>query len=222
MNNEKMTLPLNLQFFAESGKPEATQEQQAEQQADVAGSETQGNGQETPDAENMDMDAKTESLMAEIARMKVNEQKMKKELDKALRETGEAKKALRAKQTAEELEDEAKREEKERHEAYVAELEEFKQKTLAKERYLMQGMTVEMAGRAAEAEVSGDMDALTDIQKQHTEATLKNARAEWQKSIPQPQYGMGDQSSMTKEDILAIKDDEERVLAIARNKHLFK
>lgn len=197
-------------------------EQQMEQQTDQQGSlDTKGAGGENPESENSDSGANTDALMAEIARMRVSEQKMKKELDKALKEKGEVTKALRAKQTAAELEDEAKREEEERHQAYVMELEEFKRKTEAKERYLMQGMSVEMATKAADAEVSGDMEALTDIQRQHTEATLKAARAEWQKSIPQPNFGTGEYSSMTKKEILSIKDTAERQKAILANRQMF-
>lgn len=197
-------------------------EQQTEQQADQHGSlDTKGVGGENPESENSDSGTNTDALMAEIARMRVSEQKMKKELDKALKEKGEVTKALRAKQTAAELEDEAKREEEERHQAYVMELEEFKRKTEAKERYLMQGMSVEMATKAADAEVSGDMEALTDIQRQHTEATLKAARAEWQKSIPQPNFGTGEYSSMTKKEILSIKDTAERQKAILTNRQMF-
>ena len=196
-------------------------EQQMEQQADQQSSlDTKGAGGEL-ESENADSGANTDALMAEIARMRVSEQKMKKELDKALKEKGEVTKALRAKQTAAELEDEAKREEEERHQAYVMELEEFKRKTEAKERYLMQGMSVEMATKAADAEVSGDMEALTDIQRQHTEATLKAARAEWQKSIPQPNFGTGEYSSMTKKEILSIKDTAERQKAILANRQMF-
>ncbi len=203
------------------GNLEQQAEQQVEQQnsPDVKGA--LGASIENPDAENADSGANTDALMAEIARMRVSEQKMKKELDKALKEKGEVTKALRAKQTAAELEDEAKREEEERHQAYVMELEEFKRKTEAKERYLMQGMSVEMATKAADAEVSGDMEALTDIQRQHTEATLKAARAEWQKSIPQPNFGTGEYSSMSKKDILAIKDTVERQKAILANRQMF-
>lgn len=197
-------------------------EQQTEEQQNAADPKgVVAAGGENPENENADAGANTDALMAEIARMRVSEQKMKKELDKALKEKGEVTKALRAKQTAAELEDEAKREEEERHQAYVMELEEFKRKTEAKERYLMQGMSVEMATKAADAEVSGDMEALTDIQRQHTEATLKAARAEWQKSIPQPNFGTGEYSSMSKKDILAIKDTAERQKAILANRQLF-
>lgn len=196
-------------------------EQQTEEQKNATDQNATVSGTENSENENEDSGANTDALMAEIARMKVSEQKMKKELDKALKEKGEVTKALRAKQSAAELEDEAKREEEERHQAYVMELEEFKRKTEAKERYLMQGMSVEMATKAADAEVSGDMEALTDIQRQHTEATLKAARAEWQKSIPQPNFGTGEYSSMSKKDILAIKDTAERQRAILANRQLF-
>lgn len=221
MKKENLDIPMNLQFFAQEGaKPDAQQEQSAEQQEQTAKESGQSvsEGQEQDENES---NSKAESLMAELARMRVNEQKMKKELDKALKEKGEVTKALRAKQTAAELEDEAKREEEERHQAYVSELEEFKRKTEAKERYLMQGMSVEMATKAADAEVSGDMEALTDIQRQHTEATLKAARAEWQKSIPQPNFGTGEYSSMSKKDILSIKDTAERQKAILANRQMF-
>lgn len=203
------------------GNLEQQADQQVEQQNSPDAKGALGANVENPDAENADSGANTDALMAEIARMRVSEQKMKKELDKALKEKGEVTKALRAKQTAAELEDEAKREEEERHQAYVMELEEFKRKTEAKERYLMQGMSVEMATKAADAEVSGDMEALTDIQRQHTEATLKAARTEWQKSIPQPNFGTGEYSSMSKKDILAIKDTAERQKAILANRQMF-
>lgn len=196
-------------------------EQQTEEQKNATDQNVSNSGADNSENENADSVANTDALMAEIARMRVSEQKMKKELDKALKEKGEVTKALRAKQSAAELEDEAKREEEERHQAYVMELEEFKRKTEAKERYLMQGMSVEMATKAADAEVSGDMEALTDIQRQHTEATLKAARAEWQKSIPQPNFGTGEYSSMSKKDILAIKDTAERQKAILANRQLF-
>lgn len=219
MISEKNNIPLNLQFFAQEAAPEQQPEQQSEQQPDAEG---KAGGTENQDPTGQDESAKMESLMAEIARMKVNEQKTKRELDKALREKAEAKNALRAKQTAEEIEDEAKREEKEAHDAEFSRLQEFERKTLAKDRYLMQGMSAETAEKAAIAEVSGDMDALSEIQRQHYEEKLKAARADWQKSIPQPQFGVNEYSSMTKEEIMKIKDPDERVIAIAKNRHLFK
>ena len=162
-----------------------------------------------------------ESLMAEIAKMKAEVEKANLAKDKAMKERGDAVKALREKQSAEEIADEAKREQQEQHEAYVKDLELFKTRTMAKERYLMQGMTVEMADKAAQAEVDGDMDTLATIQKQHTDATVKKAKAEWQKTIPEANRGTGNAPTMTKEEIFSIKDPIERQKAIAANITLF-
>lgn len=221
MRNKELVLPMKLQMFAgEPGEPQPESGKPGESQPES------GKGEPAPDEPEGDKGeggAKTDELMAELAKMRVEQKKTQDALDRALKEKADAVKALRAKQTVEEIEDEAKREEEERHLAYVAELEEYKKKNEAMKRYMeVQKMPTDLAEKAAEAEVSGDMDALSEIQRQHSEATLKAARADWQKSIPQPQFGTGDYSSMTKEEIMAIKDTDERVRAIARNKHLFK
>ncbi len=172
--------------------------------------------------DNIEPEVTMESLMEEIARLKTSEQKTKLALDKALKEKGALTKQYRDVLTETQQAKIDKETADEEHRQYVSELEEFKKKTLAKERYLMQDMPVEMAEKAAEAEVSGDMDALANIQKQFRETSLKNARAEWQKSIPQPQFGTGQYSSMTKEEISAIKDRKARREAIAQNMVLFE
>lgn len=166
-----------------------------------------------------------EEVMAGKAQAEADAKKWKKEFDKQSSQIASLKKtvqSLKELQTAEQRKETEDQEAKEAHDAEFSRLQEFEKKTLAKERYLMQGMSVEMASKAANAEVNGNMDELANIQKQHTESTLKSARADWQKSIPQPQFGTGEYSSMTKEEIMAIKDDETRVQAIAQNQHLFK
>lgn len=167
-------------------------------------------------------DVTVESLMEEAARARAAEQKMKMALDKALKEKGDLTKQYREVLTESQQAKIDKENADEEHRQYVAELEAFKRKTEAKNRYLMQGMGAEMAEKAAEAEVSGDMDALADIQKQHTETVLKSARAEWQKTIPQPQFGVGGEGNMSKEEIMAIKDPAERRMAIAKNISKFR
>lgn len=160
-----------------------------------------------------------EELLAQLATERATNEKNKAALDKALKEKGDLTKSLRAKQSAEELEAEAKKEQEEQQKAYIAELETFKHKAEAKARYAMQGMDAETAEKAAEAEISGDMDALSKIQMQHTETLVKQKQAEWMKSRPQPNAGQ--YSSMTKEQILAITDRDERIKAIAMNPNLF-
>lgn len=179
----------------------------------------------TPSGDQVDVkadDKQTEdSVNAQLAEAQAEIARLKNSLSKANSEAANYKKELRAKQTVQEQEDEAKREAKEQQEAYVKDLEQFKTRTLAKERYLMQGMTVDMADKAAQAEVDGDMDTLATIQKQHTDAALKAAKAEWKKTIPEPNHGTGNTPTMTKDEIFAIKDPIARQKAIAENMALF-
>lgn len=204
--------------MAEETKNTATTNNGAENQ------QTDTNAQEEQNAKETTADSSTpsvETLMAEIAKMKAEVEKSNLARDKAMKERGDAVKALREKQSAEEIADEAKREQDEALKAHMKELEEFQTRTLAKDRYLMQGMTVEMAEKAAQAEVDKDMDTLAAIQKQHTDAVLKAAKAEWQKSIPEVNRGTGNAPTMTKDEIFAIKDSAERRKAIAANMALF-
>lgn len=164
-----------------------------------------------------------EELMAQLAEAKAESQKYQNKYNQASNEAAETKKALRAKLTEAEQAEIAKQEADEEQKAYVESLEQYKKKNEAMKRYMtVQKMPADLAEKAADAEIAGDMDALTAIQNQHSESKLKEARADWQKSIPQPQFGTGEYSSMTKEEIMAIKDDETRVRAIAKNQHLFK
>lgn len=174
---------------------------------------------EQPDGQPEEIEGK-ENISAQLAEAQAEIAKLRNQVSKANSEAADYKKQLRAKQTVQEQEDEAKREAAEQQAAYVKDLEQFKNRTLAKERYLLQGMTVEMADKAAQAEIDGDMDTLATIQKQHTEAALKAARAEWQKSFPETNRGNGE-PTMTKEQIFAIKDPIERQKAIADNISLF-
>lgn len=187
--------------------------------ADNQQTETKPSGEQT---ETKTEDTQTtENVSAQLAEAQAEIAKLKNSLSKANSEAANYKKELRAKQTVQEQEDEAKREAKEQQEAYLKDLELFKTRTMAKERYLMQGMTVEMADKAAQAEVDGDMDTLATIQKQHTDATVKKAKAEWQKTIPEANRGTGNAPTMTKEEIFSIKDPIERQKAIAANITLF-
>lgn len=127
-----------------------------------------------------------ESLNADNAKLRAELAKNKIALDKALHNNGELTKQLRAKMTAQEQEDEAKRIEAENFKNHMAELEAFKKKAEAKERYLTMGMSPDFAKEAAEAEVNGDMDELTSIYKRYNEASLKAHQDEWLKSRPEP------------------------------------
>lgn len=198
-------MPYKLQFFAE-GEGE---------------SEGENNEvKETLTVEELQTQLEIQKNAAENA--EAMRKKDKEALDKALKEVARLTKEARANKTEAEIEAENKRVEAEAIKEELSNLREYKRKTEAKERYLMQGMTPEMATKASEAEVAGDMDALTILQRQHTEGLIKAKEAEWKKTMPNPSVGIGSYPAMTKEEILQIEDTEERVLAIAQHPELFK
>lgn len=141
-----------------------------------------------------------EELLAIVAKNKAENEKLKNQLSKSNSEAAAYKKALREKQTAEEQEAEAKKEAEEQQKNYISELEKFKKTAEAKARYALQGMNSDLATKAAEAEIAGDMDTLATIQKQHTDLLIKEREAEWIKSRPAVNAGAGtDETTVTKE-----------------------
>jgi len=189
---------------------------------------------QTPDVESPDNTPDTETAEAAVERLKAEleaeraiskaektqRQKDKAALDKALKDVARLTKENREKMTEAEIEAQEKRLEAERAQEELAELRSYKHKNEAKERYLLQGMSPELAIEAAEAEVAGDMDKLADIQRKNLDAQIKAKEAEWKASRPRLNSGDGS-VSMTKEEIMAIKDSVQRREAIARNIDLF-
>lgn len=160
-----------------------------------------------------------EELMAQLAEVKAAGAKQKHALDKALREKGEITKALRAKQTAEEREAEAKAEaermQKEKFEEVANELNHMKAVSAYKN--LSSEKTVESL---IDAISDGDHNAVAALIDNEVKAAVAKAEAEWKKSRPRVNVG-GAYSGMTKDQIMAIKDRAERRRAIAMNQELF-
>lgn len=137
-----------------------------------------------------------DSLMAELAQLKAENAKNKTALDRALHSNGELTKQLRAKMTASEQEAEAKREAEEAQANRIKELENYKRRSEARERYMATiGMPADLAKEAAEAEVAGDMDALASVYKRHQETVLKASEAEWLAKRPMPETGRDENKS---------------------------
>lgn len=173
----------------------------------------------TPDEAEPTIEKLMEQLEAERAANKAERaanKKNKEALDKALKDVARLTKENRANKSEAEIEAENKRIEAEKMQEELDELRTYRRKNDAKERYLLQGMSAELASEAAEAEVAGDMDKLADIQHKHTDALLKAKEAEWKQSRPRVNAGDGS-VSMTKEEIMAIEDPVQRREAIARN-----
>lgn len=202
-------LPINLQFFAED----------AAEGADEGSVSTDEDDKSEPDEG--EPSKSYEDALSEIAAAKAEAKKLKAERDAALKKTGEISKQLRAKMSEDELKAEQDAQAKEEKEAHIKELEQYKAENEALKRYRLQGMSDELATKAAKAEIEGDMDALADVQKQHTQSLIKAKEAEWKASRPRVNVGDDEDSSMTKEEILAIQDRDERTKAIAKNLSLF-
>lgn len=190
MEEKKNLLPLNLQFFAEDGGDDA---------GDDAGNAVADDKQTIEELKAQLQIAQNNADAVTKAR-----EKEKLALDKALKEIAEMKRKDRANKTEAELEAENQRLEQEKIQEELNELRMFKRHSEAKDRYLLQGMDAETASKASEAEINGDMDALTDIQKKFMEAKLKAKEAEILASRPDVNIGGGTGKTYTKEQFDAM------------------
>lgn len=145
------------------------------------------------DQEEVTMDG----LMAQLATLKVENARNKAALDKQMKANGELTKQLRAKMTAAEQEAEEKKAREDEQKQLISDLQEFKHRAEAKDRYLMMGMSPEFAKKAADAEVKGDMDTLASVMKQYTDASLKAQQAEFLKNRPDINAGHGEENEIT-------------------------
>lgn len=159
-----------------------------------------------------------EELMEQLKQASADRDKYKSANDKLSREAAESKRALRAKQTAEEQEAEAQ--------AEAQRLAEEEKEALRKENSRFKAMaayknldekTVDML---LDAVSESDHNAIANIMERYAETRVKTEKAEWLKSRPPVNSG-GQYSAMTKEQIMAIKDTGERMRAIAQNQNLF-
>lgn len=159
-----------------------------------------------------------EELMEQLKQANADRDKYKSANDKLSKEAAENKRALRAKQTAEEQEAEAKAEaERETQE----ELENLR-KELNHNKAVNAYKSIpddKMVESLIDAVSDADHNAIANIMEKYATAKVKEAQAEWLKS--RPQVNAGQYSSMTKEQIMAIPDRNERMRAIAQNQNLF-
>lgn len=130
-------MPLNLQFFAES-------------EGDVGDGGSGGSDFGESGEGSQENNPSVEELMAQLAQERAENAKNKNALDKALREKGELTKNLRAKMTAEEQEQEAKREAEEAKDAEIKELKEKFRTMDYSKRYMGIGMDEKTAESLSE------------------------------------------------------------------------
>lgn len=177
-------MPLDLQLFAES----AGDGGDGGSGGSDSGESGEGSQENNPSVE---------ELMAQLAQERAENAKNKNALDKALREKGELTKNLRAKMTAEEQEQEAKREAEEAKDAKIQELEsKFRTMDYSK-RYMGIGMDEKTAEMLSEltGELS-DVDKFFSVLDKFVKAKIKsageNAVQELIKSNPEIKAGTGE------------------------------
>ena len=184
--------------------------------ADVTNTTTEPTTNNEP--QNEEQTPSVEELMAQLASERAEKEKYKNASDKASSEAAKYKKELRSKQTAEEQEAEAK--------AAADKLRDEELESLRKELNHNKAVSAykaitdeKVVETLIEAVSESDHNAIAAIIENQKKAAVKEAQAEWLKS--RPQANAGAYSSMTKEQIMAIPDRNERIRAIAQNQHLF-
>ena len=177
--------------------------------------QTEATKMEQPKAETT---PSVDELMAQLAAERAEKEKYKTANDKLSKEAADTKRQLRAKQTAEEQEAEAQ--------AEAQRLAEEERENLRKENNRFKAMAAyknldeKTVDKLLEAVSDADHATLAAIIEAEVQKAVKEAKAEWMKS--RPPVNAGQYSSMTKEQIMAISDRDERRKAMAQNMDLFR
>lgn len=161
----------------------------------------------------------TSSVEDQIQQLMVENAKLKRAMDKASSEAADYKKKYNATLSEKEQADMAKAEEQARRDERLAELERENSIHKFTESFLDLGYDKDSAIAAATAQVDNDVETLFKLQKKVLDEKIVAKEQELIKSMPRAKTGV--YSSMTKEQIMAITDREERRKAIAENMELF-
>lgn len=158
-----------------------------------------------------------DELMAQLATERAEKERYKTANDKLSKSEAEIKRQLRAKQTAEEQEAEAQKE--------AQRLADEERENLRKENNRYKALSSyktldeETVDTLLEAISDADHTTIASIIDKEVQKAVKEAESKWIKERPNVRSGV--YSTMTKEQILAIPDTEERIKAIAQNRDLF-
>lgn len=178
--------------------------------------------QATPKTETSKADEKptTQSVEEQLQALMVENVKLKRSFDKAASEASDYKKKYNATLSEQERASQEKAEEQARRDERLAELERENSIHRYTEQYLDLGYDKASAIEAATAQVDGDVDALFKLQKKIIDEKVLAKEQELIKDMPRATTGR--YASMTKDQIMAIPDREERRRAMAENWELFE
>lgn len=183
-------LPMNLQFFAEKSDQQESTEEVTTETATETPETSHEEVESTPDSKALN--EQLQSALVEIARLK-------RQVDKSSSEAAEFKKKYR------ESLSETEKASQEKAEAEAKKQEEFESMKKAlkinelTENFMDLGYSKDMAKRAATAQAENDTSALLDIQKQFQEKQKKDWEAEFLKTRPEINSGVGTTQTISKE-----------------------
>ena len=160
-----------------------------------------------------DIESQVQKLIFENA-------KLKKSFDKASSELADYKKKYNATLSEKEQADLQKAEAEAARDLRLAELERENSIHKFTEQFLDLGYDKQSALTAATAQVDNDVENLFKLQKKIIDNKVLEKEQELYKSIPRAKTGV--YASMTKDEIMAIPDREERHKAMAENWELFE
>ena len=125
-----------------------------------------------------------DDLSLEVAKLKADASRYKNTITKLTKENKNLSDWKKERMTAEEIETEEQAKAKAEHDAEFKRLQDFEQITLRTNKFLGMGMNPALAREAAQAELDGDNEKLSDYYKQFNDEQIKAAKAEWLKSRP--------------------------------------
>ena len=161
----------------------------------------------------------TKSAEDQLQALMIENAKLKRAMDKASSEAADYKKKYNATLSEQEKASLEKAEEQARRDERLAELEREVSVHRFTEQFLDLGYDKESAIAAATAQVDGDIDTLFKLQKKIIDEKILAKEQELIKDIPRAKTGV--YASMTRDQIMAIPDREERRKAMAENWELF-
>ena len=162
----------------------------------------------------------TKSTEEQLQALMIENAKLKRSFDKAASEASDYKKKYNATLSEQEKASLEKAEAEARRDERLAELEREVSVHRFTEQYLDLGYDKESAIAAATAQVDNDVETLFKLQKKIIDEKILAKEQELIKDIPRAKTGV--YASMTRDQIMAIPDREERRIAMAENWELFE
>lgn len=125
-----------------------------------------------------------DELSLEVAKLQADTARYKNMITKLTKENKTLSDWKKERMTAQEIETEEQAKAKAEHDAEFKRLQDFEQITLKTNKFLGMGMNPGLAREAAQAELNGDNESLSNYYKQFNDEQIKAAKAEWLKSRP--------------------------------------